>query len=154
MLKVRIQNKAGKLPLTRAEVVALVRAAAPCGWLHDGAVDVLVTDDRGIGVLNRRFLDREGPTDVIAFSLADEGSPPENVQKGDDNTLGEVVISAETARRVAKERGHGFREELALYVVHGLTHLAGYDDATAAQKRRMYAREREVLTAAGYAYVR
>ena len=71
-----------------------------------------------------------------------------------EDTIGSLVISAEMARSEASRRGVSARDELALYVVHGLLHLAGYDDATAAQRRRMYKREREVMTGAGRPYVR
>ena len=65
-----------------------------------------------------------------------------------------MVVNVEHAVAEAKARGGVAREELAMYVVHGLLHLAGYDDHSPADRRRMYAREKAVLAAAGYAYAR
>jgi len=58
-------------------------------------------------------------------------------------------VSAETARRLARELGWQARHELAYYVVHGLLHLAGEDDGTPGERRRMRRRERAVMAAIG-----
>jgi probable rRNA maturation factor len=58
------------------------------------------------------------------------------------------------AREEATRRGNNPRDELALYIVHGLLHLTGYDDGNPGLRRRMYEREKEVLSKAGYDYVR
>ena len=85
---------------------------------------------------------------MIAFTL-EEAAPPD-----EEPTMGSLAISAQMAREEAARRGVSARDELALYVAHGLLHLAGYHDATSAQRRAMYKREREVLSAAGFTYVR
>jgi probable rRNA maturation factor len=56
-----------------------------------------------------------------------------------------VVVSADTARRVAPQMGWTAAEELLLYIVHGVLHLAGHDDATTADRARMRQREKKVL---------
>jgi probable rRNA maturation factor len=58
--------------------------------------------------------------------------------------LGDVVISAETARRQARERRHAFGDELALLVIHGVLHLTGWRDDIDAQRRRMLNRGRSI----------
>jgi probable rRNA maturation factor len=78
-------------------------------------------------------------TDVLAFPLADAPG----------GLLGEVVASAETARREAAARGLAPADELLLYVVHGVLHLLGFDDHAAGDRRRMRAAERRALRAAG-----
>ena len=82
--------------------------------------------------LHERFLGKEGPTDVLSFPH------------------GEIVVSADTAAREAKERGIPPLHELVLYVVHGALHLAGYDDRSPKQSSKMRAAERKVLTDLGY----
>jgi probable rRNA maturation factor len=62
---------------------------------------------------------------------------------------GDIAVSTETARRVARELGWQPRHEVAYYVVHGLLHLAGEDDHDPAARRKMRARERSVMAAAG-----
>jgi probable rRNA maturation factor len=95
-----------------------------------GRVDVAVVCDREIAALNRRFLRRAGPTDVLSFPLGGPGGH-----------LGDVVVSGETARREAARRGVPARAELHLYVVHGVLHLLGYDDRAPGPRRRMIAAE-------------
>lgn len=63
--------------------------------------------------------------------------------------LGDVVISAETARRQARVRKANLRVELALLLVHGILHLVGYDHGTAGERRRMWQKQRAILEACG-----
>ncbi|MBL8734043.1 MAG: rRNA maturation RNase YbeY [Planctomycetes bacterium] len=93
-------------------------------------VSLLLTTDAGIAVLHQEHLDDPTPTDVMSF-LVDGGA--------------EIVVSVDTARRVAREHGHTLRAELALYVVHGLLHLCGHDDVRAHDRRRMREAERLVM---------
>ncbi len=103
-------------------------------------LSIAVVDDEGIRRLNRRFLGRAGITDVLAFPYGSAGEKLE----------GEIVVNAELAARRAADMPHGPREDLMLYVVHGLLHLLGYDDHDEEDRRRMRRREQDVLTAAGY----
>ena len=83
-------------------------------------VEATIVSDAVIARVHQDFMDIPGPTDVITFEH------------------GEIVISAETAESYARQQGHSVEEELALYVIHGLLHLNGYDDMTAAAKKRMF----------------
>ena len=87
--------------------------------------------------LNARHLGVRKPTDVLAFNL--EGPGPSRL-------LGEVIISAETAARQAHRVGVPVALELDLLLVHGLLHLAGYDDGEPGEARLMHEREREILS--------
>jgi ssRNA-specific RNase YbeY (16S rRNA maturation enzyme) len=81
------------------QAVALALEAANC---PGRGVSLALVSDRAMSRLNRRFTGRRGPTDVLAFPL----------EEGD--YLGEVIVSTETCRRQAAERGSPFKEELAL----------------------------------------
>ena len=105
------------------------------------SLSITYVDDQQITQLNQQYLDRPGPTDVLSFDLADPDTA------GID---GQVVVSVETAQRQAGERGHPLEAELALYTIHGVLHLLGYDDRQEDQARRMHAREDELLTELGY----
>lgn len=97
-------------------------------------------NDSQIAALNRKFMDRRGPTDVLAFGMQEgrfAGISP--------GLLGDVVISVETALRQGRACRTGFRYELCLYLVHGILHLAGFDDTTERQRREMEARQKEIL---------
>jgi probable rRNA maturation factor len=113
-------------------------------------VRVALVDDAAIHELNRRHLSHDSPTDVLSFLLEctsaagrdREGGVPRGSGKQID---GDVVVSLETAARRAECFGWSPQNEAALYVVHGLLHLCGYDDGTAAERAAMRARERELL---------
>lgn len=103
-------------------------------------LSIVLVDDADMEELNRRFLDRQGVTDVLAFPYDTSG----------DVLEGEIIANAELAARRAADLPHGPLEELLLYVVHGTLHLLGYDDHEEEETRRMRAREQDVLNAAGY----
>jgi probable rRNA maturation factor len=125
----------GKDSLSSPWQSALERVGCAVLREHDrsGTVSVVLAGDDEMRELNRRFLGRDETTDVLAFPLQEDESegPP-----GDD-LLGEVVISVDVARREAAERGVPVEREIALYVVHGILHLAGYEDREEAARRRM-----------------
>ena len=122
-------------------LVTIARRALERQGIDAAEICVLMVDDRGIAKLHEQWLGIPGPTDVITFDLSDAARP--GVLHGD------IAVSAETARRTARELGCQPRHELAYYVVHGLLHLAGYDDHDPADRRAMRARERVLMKAAG-----
>ncbi|MBL8725109.1 MAG: rRNA maturation RNase YbeY [Planctomycetes bacterium] len=114
----------------------VARAALRHGGRPELPVSLLLTDDAEIARLHAEFLGDATPTDVISFDLGDSA---------------ELVVSVETARRVARERGHRARDEVALYVVHGLLHVCGHDDHGVRARKRMRSAEQAVLAALGLA---
>ena len=103
----------------------------------------MLTDDEGITILNRDYRGIDSPTDVLSFSQIegdDEFAPDE-----EENVLGDVVISVETAQRQADEAGKVLEDEIDMLLVHGLLHLLGYDHAEAADEEKMFARQAEIL---------
>lgn len=105
------------------------------------ALSVALVDNTTIQDVNRRFLGHDWPTDVISFVLSDPGEP---------ELSGELVISAEMAAQSARDTGGDPLTELALYLVHGVLHLCGYDDQTEAGVQLMRRREAEILAAEGW----
>lgn len=103
-------------------------------------VHLTIVDDRRMRRLNARYRGRARPTDVLAFPL--EGPGPSAL-------WGEVIISAETARRQARRLEVPVGLEVDLLVVHGLLHLAGYADGERGQARLMHERAREILEGSG-----
>ena len=85
-------------------------------------LSLMIVDDEGIRTINRDYLRRDRPTNVIAFSLT-EGD------FGDVNpgVLGDVVVSVETAAREAQAAGIPVEDAILYLIIHGILHLAGYD---------------------------
>ena len=83
-----------------------------------GAVNVLVTGNRELRVLNSRFRKKDMTTDVLSF-------PP--IPGLSNEFAGDVAISTETANRNARQLGHSAAQEIKILALHGILHLAGYD---------------------------
>jgi probable rRNA maturation factor len=112
-------------------------------------VSLLLTDDDTIHELNRDYRGQDKPTDVLSFAQRDQrpDSPPApsippNVPAGAVETLGDVVISVETAARQAARHNVSLDDEMALLTVHGILHLLGYDDMTDEGAEEMQTKER------------
>ena len=101
-------------------------------------LSVVLADRATVHALNREWLGHDNPTDVVSFPL-DEEAAAEGVIEG------EVYVDLDTAAERAPEFGAAFEEEALRYVVHGLLHLAGHDDATDADRARMRALEDRYL---------
>ena len=104
-------------------------------------LSVLIVNDVAIQEINRDYLQRDHPTNVISFSQQ-EGEK----LGGPVTLLGDVVISAETAARDAAEAGIEMFDELVFLLLHGILHLLGYDHerGTQAEAERMEVREQQV----------
>lgn len=83
-----------------------------------GSVSVLLTTNKEMRALNRRFRQQDKPTDVLSFPAAGGAQAA---------SLGDIAISSVIARAQAQRFGHTLEQELNILVLHGLLHLAGYD---------------------------
>ena len=127
-----------RVPSTRTLGPFLAQAQDAVGL--NGQVTVLLTTDRTLRDLNRRFRGKDEATDVLSF-------PSTNPAPGPEKIAGDVAISVETARRQATEQGHALGVELRVLMLHGLLHLAGYDHETDTGK--MQRRERQLRARLG-----
>ncbi|GAV22054.1 rRNA maturation RNase YbeY [Carboxydothermus pertinax] len=105
----------------------------------EGVVSVALVDNNYIQSLNRDYRQKDTPTDVLSFPLADD----------EDDVLGDVVISLEKALEQAKEYGHSFLREVSFLTVHGVLHLLGHDHYTEEETRIMREKEEKILKALG-----
>jgi probable rRNA maturation factor len=135
-----VVNRQRRVRVRAHEVRELVRAVFRAEGAGEPWVSVALVDDATIAEVNRRWLGHDGPTDSIAFAYDEDPGP--------DGMRGEVVVSAETARREARKRGVEPRGELLLYVAHGVLHLLGWEDDTPARRRSMNARARRLVARA------
>lgn len=135
----------GDISAHEAEMARSATEAALRGHgVKEAGISLALVSDARIAKLNERFLGHDGPTDVLTFDLG-EG----DVEAGRLALTGEIVISWETAAREGQARGHGTDREIALYAVHGVLHLLGYDDADEVSAARMHAVEDGILSALG-----
>lgn len=99
---------------------------------------VVLADHCTVREINRRFLDHDYDTDVLAFDYGGE----------DDKINGEMYVDLDTAHERCEEFDARFEEEVLRYAVHGLLHLIGYSDKTRAGKEEMHSLEDRYLDAA------
>lgn len=88
---------------------------------------VVLSNDWRIRQLNRRFRQKDQPTDILSFP-----SFP-TVRKDDpfeNRSLGDMIVSVETAYRQAIQQGHSLEKEIDILLIHGVLHLLGYDHET------------------------
>ena len=90
-------------------------------------IEVSIVSDDEIARVHADFLGDPAPTDVITFHH------------------GEIIVSADTAARQGAEHDQDIDRELALYVIHGLLHLAGWNDEDTAEQKQMHALQEEIL---------
>ena len=120
-------------------------------------INVLVTDDAGIQIVNRESRNLDKPTDVLSFPMfqLEAGNPPQDwTEYQDPETglvpLGDMCISLERAIAQAKEFGHSPRREVGYLTIHSILHLLGYDHLDEGeQKRQMRAREEAIASSVG-----
>ena len=136
-MPVEVANRQRRVPLSSRRLARTADRALAALGRAAGVVDLLIVDDAEIRRLNRRHRGVGRRTDVLAFPLEVPGA------RG--SLVGQVVISADTARRQARRLGVPLATELDLLVTHGVLHLVGYDDRDRVEARLMHEREREIL---------
>lgn len=128
------------------ETLAAERISVPC------EINVLVTNDQGIHVINKTSRDIDRPTDVLSFPMFElkPGNPPTDWTEYQDPEsglvpLGDMCISLERATAQAQEFGHSLRREVGYLTIHSMLHLLGYDHLDeGSMKAQMRAREEAI----------
>ena len=108
----------------------------------DAELNIVFLDNKRIKEINKNFLGHNYATDVLSFSY--------NETSLKNNITGEIIVSVEMAAKLAQNNWHAVEGEVALYIVHGLLHLLGYDDRQKRNAKKMHQRERELLPTFGY----
>jgi len=104
-------------------------------------LSLLLVNDAQIQALNRKYLRRDKPTNVLAFPMR-EGE----FSVLHPHLLGDLVISVETARRQMKQFGLDEMRMIILLMIHGILHLLGYEHEGAKKEaREMAIKQKELL---------
>ncbi len=135
MIEVRFEKKAG----LSASWVKNILTKTLIAEKRKAHIDVLITGDRQIRKINKKFLKHDHATDVISFLLGEGEWDGRTVIKGD------LVVSVDTAKTFSRDLGLPFKQELARYLVHGTLHLLGYDDKRPADFKKMHSRQEKIL---------
>jgi probable rRNA maturation factor len=104
-------------------------------------MSLVLVNDRTMCDLHRRYMNDPTTTDVLTF--------PIDLDRSGRATAGEVYVCVPEARRMSKEHGTRAADEVLLYALHGMLHLAGFDDRTQPEFERMHRTEDRILTRLG-----
>ena len=105
---------------------------------------IKAVDEQTIAELNEQWMDKQGPTDVLAFPM-DELRPGLLDVDPEEGVLGDLVLCPVVAERQGADAGHGTLAEIELLTVHGILHLLGYDHAEPDEHREMFGLQDELL---------
>lgn len=107
---------------------ANAKSGAQDGSSGNTQITVVFVRDKKIRALNRDYRGKDYATDVLSFQASDEQDA--ELEFGDANYIGDIVISTDTAMRQAEEAKQTFEREVQELVIHGVLHLCGYDHET------------------------
>ncbi|MBT0892324.1 rRNA maturation RNase YbeY [Geobacter hydrogenophilus] len=141
-MKVAIANRQRRHPIGTPRLRKVAERILSALGYPDSELSVVITGDLGIRRVNREYLHKDRPTNVISFAMAEGEFGALNPAM-----LGDVIISADTAAREAEEGGVSFWSRLCFLLLHGILHIAGYDHERSgeAEARRMEAKEQELF---------
>jgi probable rRNA maturation factor len=124
-------------PINRARIRALIEEALK----GKGAdLSIAYVNEAEMTRLHKTFLDKEGPTDVLAFPYKDRSG----------KVVGEIAVCIPVAINMAKELDSDVEGEVMLYTLHGLLHIMGYNDAREKDAKKMHQKEKEILFKFGH----
>ena len=140
-MEVQIDNKQNMHRISKTKIRQTATAVLNALEYPDAELSILIVDDQQISQLNQTYLNRKGPTNVIAFPMREgrfSGIAP--------NLLGDVVISIETACQEGQKGGFSMEERFDQLLIHGILHLLGYDhENTKSEARKMEKKTQELL---------
>lgn len=128
---------------------------------YEAEVNVILTDNEGIQMINRDTRQIDAPTDVLSFPMIEFETESDfdhvedavedffNLETG-ELMLGDIVVSVDKVEEQAEKYGHSQTRELAFLIAHSMLHLCGYDHMEEDERERMEERQRRILSERGY----
>jgi probable rRNA maturation factor len=145
-LSIEILNESGR-DLDVKQLAALSRFVLDRMRVHPLAeLCIKAVDEPTIAALNEQWMEKEGPTDVLAFPM-DELRPGLVNEEPEEGVLGDLVLCPDVAATQADTAGHSTEAEIELLTVHGILHLLGYDHAEPEEHAEMFGLQDEILAA-------
>ena len=139
-MEVLIDNRQSLCRISLKKIEQTARVILDALDCPDGEISIVIVDDPQIEKLNRKYLNRNGPTNVIAFPMRQGEFSHLSPQ-----LLGDVVISTDTTAKEAKHSGMSLEHRFNELLVHGILHLFGYDHETSAQDAQKMATKSQQL---------
>nr|WP_314463288.1 rRNA maturation RNase YbeY [uncultured Clostridium sp.] len=128
---------------------------------YEAEINVLITDNEDIRLINQEYRNIDSPTDVLSFPMIEYETPSDfdhleeaeydsfNPETG-ELLLGDIVVSVDKVEEQAEKYGHSIERELAFLVAHSMLHLCGYDHMEDEERLVMERKQEEILSRRGY----
>jgi rRNA maturation RNase YbeY len=172
-----------KFAYPRRKFLKLVKSICKRFRVSNAAVNILMTDNRQIRALNKKFHHCDAVTDCLSFDLSEKpgfphftsekkisvssasspapagrkqgaASPaPASFKQGAVKRTSEIIVNAQKAKSESKKRGHSPQAELALYITHALLHNLGFNDNNPKNAKLMHQMEDKILQKQGFGIV-
>jgi probable rRNA maturation factor len=131
-MEVLIDNRQSRYKISQKKIQQAVQVILNALDCPDGEISILIVDDPQIEELNQQYLNRKGPTNVIAFAMR-EGE----FSNLSPHLLGDVVISTDRAAQEAQISATSMERRFIELLVHGILHLMGFDHEISEKDARL-----------------
>lgn len=142
-MKIQIENQQKRIKIDRRRIRGRVNALLKLLDCANMEISITFVDDAAMQQMNKQYLDKDRPTNVLSFPLQEGEFSDINPE-----ILGDIVISVDTANRDAAKGNLSFDEEILFLIIHGLLHLIGYnhENTPTADVRKMKKKEKELFS--------
>ena len=131
LMEIILKNLQKKIPIPQTKVLKAAKAAFRKLKVGQWVLSIVFVGTKRMRAVNKEYLKHDYVTDVLTFDLG--------------NHIGEIIICPQVACTNAKAHHTSTQREIILYVIHGILHLAGYNDHSAKDILQMRRMEKELL---------
>jgi probable rRNA maturation factor len=143
-MSIEVLNESGS-QVEVTELGRLARYVLDRMRIHPQAeLTLRLVDPDTMASYNQRWMDKQGPTDVLAFPM-DELRPGSDDDEFEEGMVGDILLCPQVAAEQAPANGQTPRQEVDLLTIHGILHLLGYDHAEPDERREMFALQARLL---------
>ncbi len=137
-MKIQIENQQKRIKIDKRKIRSQVTRLLTLLCCTNMEISITFVDDETIQRINKQYLSKDRPTNVISFPLQEGEFSAIN-----PDMLGDIVISVETARRDADKGNLSFDEEILFLIIHGLLHLRGYNHENTSKADALMMKKKE-----------
>ena len=157
-MEIVFENLQKKVALNPPQILKIVKTILRHEGVDRASLSIVFVSHQRIKALNKKFLGRDYTTDVLAFDLTErKGTAPASPAGGRrtptfgnvKQIVGDIIISTDAVLKNARTYKTELSEELALYVIHGILHLLGFDDHKTRDVKKMRRKEQQLLVLLG-----
>jgi len=148
-MEIVFENLQKKVALNPPQILKIAKTILRHEGVAKASLSVVFVTRQRITALNKKFLHRDYTTDVLAFDLRDDITVKCRPKRKSTLITGDIIISTDAALKNTQIFGTALAQELALYVIHGILHLLGFDDHKPGDIKKMRKKEKELLAYLG-----